>query len=51
MGWLTGLFAGAAGRIRAPFARVFNILESDGALIWAAIVALLAILVSRPGVP
>lgn len=49
--WLTGLFVGAAGRIRAPFTVVFDILESDGALVWAAIVALLAILVSRPGGP
>jgi hypothetical protein len=45
------LFVGAAGRIRAPFTVVFDILESDGALVWAAIVALLAILVSRPGGP
>ena len=51
LGWLTSLFAGATRRIRAPFATVFDILESDGALIWAAIVALLAILVSRPGGP
>lgn len=49
--WLTSLFAGAAGRIRAPFASIFDILESDGALVWAAIVALLAILVTRPGGP
>jgi hypothetical protein len=51
LGWLTSLFAGAAGRIRAPFALIFDILESDGALVWAAIVVLLAILVSRPGGP
>jgi hypothetical protein len=49
--WFTGLFAGATGRIRAPFTALFDILESDGALVWAAIIALLAILVSRPGGP
>jgi hypothetical protein len=49
--WLTSLFAGATRRIRAPFTVVFDILESDGALVWAAIVALLAILVARPGGP
>lgn len=49
--WLTSLFAGATRRIRAPFALVFDFLESDGALVWAAIIALLAILVSRPGGP
>lgn len=49
--WMTSLFAGAVGRIRAPFTVVFDILESDGALVWAAIIALLAILISRPGGP
>ena len=49
--WLVSLFAGAIRRLRAPFTPIFDILEGDGALVWAAIIALLAILVSRPGGP
>ncbi len=49
--WLISLFAGAIRRLRAPFTPIFDILEGDGALVWAAIIALLVILVSRPGGP
>jgi len=49
--WLHDLLAGAIARLRRPFSGVFTFLESDGALLWAIIIALLVVLVSRPGGP
>ncbi len=51
LGWLYDLLGGAAARLRSPFGRVFGLLESDGSLLWAIIVALLLVLISRPGGP
>ena len=51
LGWLHSLLAGATARLRQPFGGVFTLLESDGALLWAVIVALLVALVSGAGRP
>lgn len=51
LGWLYSLIGGAVARLRSPFGRVFTLLESDGALLWAIIVVLLIVLISRPGGP
>jgi hypothetical protein len=51
LGWLYGLLGGAGSRLSGPFARVFTFLESDGALVWAVILGLLLLLISRPGGP
>jgi hypothetical protein len=51
LNWLYGLLGGAAGRLGSPLARVFTLLESDGALLWAMIIALLLLLIARPGGP
>ncbi|MCL5996828.1 MAG: hypothetical protein M1546_12345 [Chloroflexi bacterium] len=49
--WLQNVAAGALGRLANPLGSVFVFLESDGALLWAVIVLLIVILVSRPGGP
>lgn len=49
--WFYSLLGGAVARLRSPFGRVFTLLESDGALLWVIIVALLIVLISRPGGP
>jgi hypothetical protein len=51
LSWLYSLLGGAGNRLSAPFARVFTFLESDGALLWAMIIALLLLLIARPGGP
>lgn len=51
LAWLEALLSGALARIRQPLPRVFTLLESDGALLLAVIIALLVVLVSRPGTP
>ena len=51
LGWLHSLLEGATARLRRPFGSVFTFLESEGALLWAIIVALLVVLISRPGGP
>lgn len=51
LGWLYTLLGGAAARLSGPFSRVFTFLESDGALLWAMIIALLLLLIARPGGP
>lgn len=49
--WFYDLLGGAVSRLRAPFSQVFTFLESDGALLWAVIFALLLVLIARPGGP
>ena len=49
--WLSELAYGAVARLQAPLPRVFSVLESDGALVWAMIIVLLLVLISRPGGP
>jgi len=51
LNWLNELVEAAAERIRRPLPRVFTLLESDSALLLAVIIALLVVLVSRPGGP
>jgi hypothetical protein len=51
LGWLYSLLGGAGSRLSGPFARVFAFLESDGALLWAVILGLFLLLISRPGGP
>ncbi|BCX02795.1 MAG: hypothetical protein KatS3mg053_0733 [Candidatus Roseilinea sp.] len=51
LGWFYSLLGGAVARLRSPFGRVFTLLESDGALLWAIIVVLLIVLIARPGGP
>ncbi|MCS6846800.1 MAG: hypothetical protein RMN52_03680 [Anaerolineae bacterium] len=51
LGWFYSLLGGAVARLRSPFSRAFTLLEGDGALLWAIIVALLIVLISRPGGP
>ena len=49
LNWLGTLIQGALRRIAAPFSYFFTIFESDGALIWAVIIVLLAVLITfRP---
>jgi len=47
LSWAHDLMAGAMQRMRRPFQSVFTLLEGDGILSWAAIVALVLILLSR----
>ncbi|NJM42622.1 MAG: hypothetical protein HC853_18715 [Anaerolineae bacterium] len=49
--WLRELWAGATERLAQPFRVIFPFLESDGALLWAIILVLLVVLVTRPGGP
>jgi hypothetical protein len=49
--WFYSLLGGAGSRLSGPFARVFDFLESDGALLWAMIAGLLLLLIARPGGP
>ena len=49
--WLRELWGGATERLARPFRIIFPFLESDGALLWAIILVLLGVLVSRPGGP
>ena len=51
LGWLHALLAGTMRRASRPFQLVFAVLEGDGVLVWAAIVALVLILLMRAGGP
>ncbi|MCS7056151.1 MAG: hypothetical protein NZM18_08300 [Thermoflexales bacterium] len=51
LSWFYSLLDGAIGRLRYPFSRAFDLLESDGTLLWAIIAVLLIVLISRPGGP
>ncbi len=51
LNWLNDLVTEAIERIRKPLPRVFTLLENDSALLLAVIIALLVVLVSRPGGP
>jgi hypothetical protein len=51
LNWLQDIVAGALRRLANPLASVFIFFESDGALLWAVVVILIVILVSRPGGP
>ncbi len=46
-----GLMLGAIERIRTSFRLVFTMLESDGALLWACLFTLIAVLIGRSGTP
>ena len=46
-----GLLLGAVERIRTAFRLVFMMLESDGALLWACLFTLIAVLIGRSGTP
>ncbi|HEY3288790.1 MAG TPA: hypothetical protein VGK87_01550 [Anaerolineae bacterium] len=49
--WWQDIIAGAIDRLSRPWRHVSTFLESDGVLLWAVIVLLLVVLVSRPGKP
>jgi hypothetical protein len=49
--WWQDILVGALERIAKPLRGLFVFLESDGALLWAVIVILIIVLVSRPGGP
>jgi hypothetical protein len=49
--WWQYILGGALNRIARPLGSIFVFLESDGALLWAVIVILVVVLVSRPGGP
>ena len=51
MSWWQDILSGALERIAQPLRGVFTFLESDGTLLWAVIVILIVVLVSRPGGP
>jgi hypothetical protein len=51
LNWWQSTVSGALNRIAQPLGSVFVFLESDGALLWAVIVILIVVLVSRPGGP
>ena len=51
LGWLREVWSGATERLAKPFRAILPFLESDGALLWAIIVVLLVVLVTRPGGP
>ncbi len=45
--WLRSIFAGALERLAKPLRTVFPFLESDGAMLWAVMVVLLLVAISR----
>ena len=47
LGWLRSVLAGAFERLAHPLRSVFPFLESDGAMLWAVMVVLLLIVISR----
>jgi hypothetical protein len=49
--WLHALLTGTMRRASRPFQLVFTVLEGDGVLAWAAIIALVLILLARAGGP
>ena len=51
LNWLREIWSGATERLARPFRLIFPFLESDGALLWAIILVLLVVLVTRPGGP
>ena len=51
LSWWQNILGGALNRIGRPLGSIFIFLESDGALLWAVIVILVIVLVSRPGGP
>ena len=51
LNWWQDILSGALNRLAKPLTGVFTFLEGDGALLWAVIVILIAVLVSRPGGP
>ena len=51
LNWWQDIFSGALSRLAKPLTGVFTFLEGDGALLWAVIVILIAVLISRPGGP
>lgn len=51
LAWWQDILGGAVGRIARPLGGVFTFLESEGVLLWAIIVVLIVVLVSRPGGP
>jgi hypothetical protein len=51
LSWWQNILGGALNRIARPLGSIFIFLESDGALLWAVIVILIIVLVSRPGGP
>ncbi len=50
-GWWQDILLGALDRLAKPLRGIVIFLESDGALLWAVIVILIIVLVSRPGGP
>ncbi len=51
LGWWQDIMTGAIDRLSKPLHGVITFLDSDGALLWAIIVILIVVLVSRPGGP
>jgi hypothetical protein len=51
LGWWQDIMTGAFNRLSKPLHGVITFLDSDGALLWAVIVILIVVLVSRPGGP
>ncbi len=51
LGWWQDTLSGAIDRLSSPLHAVITFLDSDGALLWAIIVILVVVLVSRPGGP
>ncbi|MCL4504714.1 MAG: hypothetical protein M1434_05630 [Chloroflexi bacterium] len=51
LNWWQDIVSGALNRLAIPLNGVFTFLEGDGALLWAVIVILIAVLISRPGGP
>jgi len=49
--WLHDLLGGTVRRLSRPFESAFTILEGDGTLAWAALIALVLILLARAGGP
>lgn len=51
LGWLERVVEGSIERMSRPFRVIYGFLESDGVLLWAVVVVLLAVLIARPGGP
>lgn len=49
--WMEVLLVGALDRLGGPFRGAFGFLESNGAMLWAVIAVLIAVLISRSGGP
>jgi hypothetical protein len=51
LGWWQDILTGAFDRLARPLRGILVFLESDGALLWAVIVILIVVIVTRPGAP